>query len=81
MYTWAIIDKQAGPIEALQQSWEMTRGSAWNLVLLGLLLGLVNMLGMLAIGLGMLVTAPLSLVAMGYAYRRLESANAASQIR
>ena len=77
MYTWAIVDKQAGPIEALRQSWEMTRGSAWNLFLLGLLLGLVNMLGLLAIGVGMLVTAPLSMVAMGHAYRKLETAYSA----
>jgi uncharacterized membrane protein len=77
MYTWAIVDKQVGPIEALQQSWEMTRGSAWNLFLLGLLLGLVNILGMLALGVGMLVTGPLSMVAIGHAYRELETAYAA----
>jgi uncharacterized membrane protein len=77
MYTWAIVDKQVGPIEALQQSWEMTRGSAWNLFLLGLLLGLINMLGMLALGVGMLVTGPLSMVAIGHAYRKLETAYAA----
>ena len=73
MYAWAIVDKQIGPIEALSQSWEMTRGSAWNLFLLSLLLGLVNILGMLALGIGMLVTGPLAMVATGYAYRRLEA--------
>jgi uncharacterized membrane protein len=73
LYTWVIVDKQVGPLEALQRSWEITRGSAWNLFLLGLLLGLVNILGMLALGVGVLVTGPLSMVAMGYAYRQLES--------
>ena len=72
MYVWAIVDNHAGPIEALQQSWTMTRGFAWNLLLLNLLLGLINMLGMLALGIGLIVTVPLSMVAWGHAYRRLE---------
>jgi uncharacterized membrane protein len=73
MYTWAIVDKQVGPLEALQLSWDMTRGSAWNLILLGLLLGLINMLGLLAIGIGMVVTGPLAMIATGYVYRQLET--------
>ena len=76
MYVWAIVDNHAGPIEALQQSWTMTRGFAWNLFLLNLLLGLINMLGMLAIGIGLVVTVPLSMVAWGHAYRRLEGSAA-----
>jgi uncharacterized membrane protein len=73
MYTWAIVDKQVGPLEALQLSWDITRGSVWNLILFGLLLGLVNILGLLALGIGMVVTGPLSMLATGYVYRQLET--------
>lgn len=74
MFPWVLIDKDVGPFEAMRQSWEMTRGSCWNLFLLALLLGVINILGMIALFIGLLITVPLSIVAVGYAYRRLEEA-------
>jgi membrane-anchored glycerophosphoryl diester phosphodiesterase (GDPDase) len=74
MYPWVLVDKEVGPFEALRQSWEMTRGSFWNLFLLGFLLCLINILGAMALLLGLFVTIPLSVVAIGYAYRHLERA-------
>ena len=53
-YKFLIIDKELGPIEALKKSAEITRGSKWNIFLLGILLGLINILGVLALGLGLL---------------------------
>lgn len=72
LFPWVLVDKGVGPIEAIRQSWEMTRGSFWNLFLFGVLLCLINILGMCAILLGLLVTIPLSVVAIGFVYRRLE---------
>ncbi len=72
MFPWVLVDKDVGPFEAMRQSWEMTRGSCWNFFLLALLLGAVNILGMMALLVGLLITVPLSIVAIGYAYRRLE---------
>lgn len=74
MFPWVLVDKGVGPFEAMRQSWEMTRGSFWNLFLLGLALCAINILGMLALFFGLLITVPLSVVAVGYAYRRLEEA-------
>ena len=71
-FGWAIVDKELGPIAAIQESWEITQGSAGNLFLLWWLLLFVNVAGMLALGIGLLVTSPLTLVAMGYVYRKLE---------
>jgi hypothetical protein len=71
-YGWAIIDQELGPFAALDKTWAVTRGAFWNIFLLMIVLVFVNLLGMLALGVGLLVTAPLSLVALGYAYRRLE---------
>lgn len=72
MFPWVLVDKDVGPFEAMRQSWEMTRGSCWNFFLLALLLGAVNILGMIALLFGLLITVPLSIVAIGYVYRRLE---------
>jgi len=72
MFPWVLVDKDVGPFEAMRQSWEMTRGSCWNFFLLALLLGAVNILGTIALLIGLLITVPLSIVAIGYAYRRLE---------
>ena len=74
MFPWVIVDKGVGPFEAMHQSWAMTRGSFWNLFLLGIVLCGINMLGAIALLIGLLVTIPLSVVAVGYAYRRLEEA-------
>ena len=66
-----VVDKGMDPLEALKKSWAATRGAKWNLFLFGLLLGLINMLGFLALMVGLLFTLPLSMVAMAYVYRKL----------
>ena len=71
-FGWAIVDRELGPFEAMQESWELTRGSFWNLVLLWLVLAGINILGALALGVGLLITSPMSMVAVGFVYRRLE---------
>jgi uncharacterized membrane protein len=66
-----VIDRGAGPVEALKESWRITKGHKWKLALLGLALVGVNILGVLALGIGVLVSAPISLVAGAHAYRTL----------
>ncbi len=70
-FGFLIVDKGLGPIEALKKSWEMTKGVKWNLFLLGLLLGLINIAGMLALLIGLFATIPTTLVANAYVYRKL----------
>jgi uncharacterized membrane protein len=79
-YGWAIVDKDLGPLAAMQESWEITEGSVWNLFLLGLLFFLIGILGLMAIGLGLLITVPLTLVATGYVYRALERGGVSEDI-
>jgi len=74
MFPWVIVDKRVGAFEAMRQSWAITEGSFWNLFLLGLLLCGINILGTMALLVGLLLTIPLSVLAVGYAYRRLEQA-------
>lgn len=62
-----------GPIEALKNSWQITKGVKWNLFLLNLLMGLINLAGILALLFGLLWAAPIALLAWTYVYRRLEN--------
>ncbi len=68
---YLIIDKRMGPFEALNKSWEMTRGNTWNLFLFAILLLLINLLGLLVFLVGLFITVPLTMVATAYVYRKL----------
>lgn len=70
-FGYFIVDKGLGPIEALKKSSLMTEGVKWDLFLFGLLLIGINILGVLALGLGLIATIPTSMVAMAYVYRKL----------
>jgi hypothetical protein len=66
-----VIDRGLGPIQALKESHRITRGYKWPLFLLCLLLVLINVAGLLALIVGLLVSAPVSLLALTHAYRVL----------
>jgi uncharacterized membrane protein len=68
-----IVDKKMDAIDAIKASWEITKGVKGNLFLLGLLLGLINILGFLCLLVGLVITVPLSMVANAYVYRKLIS--------
>jgi uncharacterized membrane protein len=78
-FPYIIVDEGAGPVEALQRSWELTRGSFWHLLGLGFVFGLLNVLGAVALLIGLLVTIPITAIAMAYVYRRLPERAPASQ--
>lgn len=66
-------DAKLDPIEAMRESSRLTRGARWHLLGFGLLLGLVNLAGALAFGIGLLVTIPTTFLAAVYAFRRLQA--------
>lgn len=70
-YSYLIVDKHLGPLEALKRSGDITKGSKWNLFLLGLASGLVNVVGFLALGIGLFITIPLTMLAYAHVYRKL----------
>ena len=69
--TYLVVDKNMAPIDAIKKSWEMTRGSVWNLFFFGILLCLVNLLGALCLLIGLFITVPLTMLATTYVYRKL----------
>lgn len=70
--TYLVIDKKLGPIEAIRKSGQITKGVRWPLLGLALILFLVNLGGALLLGLGLLVTVPVTSLAYAYVYRQLE---------
>lgn len=71
LYCFLVIDKGMRPVEALRASSALTKGVRWELFLFGLLLLGINILGVLALVVGLFVTLPTSLLASAYVYRRL----------
>lgn len=68
---YLIVDKGKDAVDSLKGSWELTKGVKWNLFLFGLMLGLINVLGILLFLIGLLITVPLTFVANAYVYRKL----------
>jgi len=67
----ALVDKNLGPIDALQTSLVITKGATLHLLLFSLVLLVLNIVGALLLLVGLLLTVPTSLVASTFVYRRL----------
>ncbi|OIO49228.1 MAG: hypothetical protein AUJ34_01520 [Parcubacteria group bacterium CG1_02_41_12] len=72
-YQYYIVDKDKSPIKALKASWAATNGSVWNLILFWLLMMLINLAGALALGIGLFLTIPTTMIAMAFVYKKLSS--------
>jgi hypothetical protein len=71
--TYLVIERGLGPIESLKESWHITYGHKWRLLLLALVIIGINILGALALLVGLLVSVPVSWLAFTHAYRTLAS--------
>ncbi len=72
-FSYLIVDKEMGPIEALKKSSQITKGVKLNLLVFSLLLAGINILGVLALGIGLILTIPITMIATAYVYRKLLS--------
>jgi uncharacterized membrane protein len=70
-YGYFIVEEEAGPIEALQKSSALTEGVRMDLFLLGLMLIGINIVGLICLFVGLLVSLPITGLAMAYVYRAL----------
>jgi uncharacterized membrane protein len=71
--TMIVIDRGLGPIVSMQESKRITTGYKWNLLGLGIVLTLINVAGLLALIVGLLVTVPVTVLAFTRAYRELSA--------
>lgn len=69
--TYLVVDEKMGTRAAIKRGFEITKGKRWKLFQFMLVLGAINILGMLALGIGLLVTVPLSGIALAHVYRSL----------
>jgi uncharacterized membrane protein len=69
--TFLVIDRELGPIEAMKESNRITHGHKWSLLGFTLVLVLINLLGLIALVVGLLVSIPVSSLAVTHAYRVL----------
>jgi uncharacterized membrane protein len=76
LYGYALVDRNLGVTEALRASADLTRGHRGELFVFGLAVIGLNLLGALALGIGLLVTAPVTVIAAARVFRELEGSPA-----
>ena len=70
-FDYLIIDKGLGPIDALEKSSEITSGIKLDLFSFAILIGIINLVGLLCLLVGLFVTIPITMVATAFVYRKL----------
>lgn len=80
LFAYYIVDRNVGVMESLHLSGVATRDAKGTLFLLFLASALVNLVGVLALGIGLLVTMPMTMLAYAWVYRKLSSGVAALEV-
>lgn len=70
--TYYIVDKNAGVVDSIKMSWELTRNAVINLFLLSIVFAIVNFIGALLFGIGLAITVPLTFLATALLYRKFQ---------
>lgn len=75
-----VVERKLDPIEAFRESSRLTRGVKGPLFVFALLFVGVNLLGVIALVVGLFVTVPTTVIAAAYVFRRLQ-ARAAGKVQ
>lgn len=73
LWPYFLVDQNVGVIESLKLSARATKGYKPSLFVLYIYLGAVNFLGIVALFVGLFFTAPITLLAIAWVYRRLSA--------
>ncbi len=65
------VDKHMAPLAAWRESFRRTKGHGWKILGFVVVMGLVNLLGLLCLVVGLLYTMPLTLIAYALMYEKL----------
>jgi uncharacterized membrane protein len=71
-YPFILVKERLGPIKALRKSSAITEGVKGKLIFFALTLFGINLLGLIALGIGIIVTIPLSVIAVAHMFSQLE---------
>jgi uncharacterized membrane protein len=72
--TYLVVDRRASVVDALKGSSAITRGAKWNLAGFAGAMFLLNLVGLLCLGVGVLITLPITMLASVHVYRKLLAA-------
>lgn len=71
-YKFLIIEHEnMGPIDTLKESMRMTSGLFWRLLGFIIVIALFNIVGVLLLGVGLIITIPVSVLAHAFLYKKL----------
>ncbi len=70
-FGYLVVDEELSATEAIKQSFSMTKGYFWPLLGFSAMIILINIAGFLFLVVGLLVTLPVSSIAVAYLYRKL----------
>lgn len=71
LWPYFILDKQFPGVDSLKASKSAVYGSKWDLFLLWVATFLINLLGLLCLGVGLLITMPVTMLAWAFVYLKL----------
>ena len=72
-YNYFLLDEESGIIESIKKSAEISKGYVGELFLLGAVLSLVILISTIPLGLGLIISIPLSTMATSYVYLKLKA--------
>jgi uncharacterized membrane protein len=72
---FALIDEDLMPIDSMKRSWALTRGHFWQMFLAGVIIVGLNIVGTALLGIGIVISSPLSFLFSVHIYDRLRSAS------
>jgi len=72
-FPYFIISNEMGAIDALKKSYEVTQGHSVSLILFIITLMMINLIGIIPLGMGLLFTIPFSFVATGVMFTTLNN--------
>ncbi len=70
---YLVVERGLNPIASLKESARLTKGNRWKIFQLSLATVVLNLVGLIALVVGLLVTVPVSFLAFIHAYRALSS--------
>lgn len=69
--SYSVVEYGYWPFKAIGHSWKITRGHAWDLLLFNVASVGVNILGIIALVVGVFATVPTTIIAHAHVYRKL----------
>ena len=72
-YEYFIIDEECGILESIKKSADISKGYVLELFIIGSILTLIILISIIPMGLGLMASIPLSLVANSYIYLKLKN--------